>query len=373
VLFDGAAGPYAVRVIVRPPEVVPGLAEVIVRVGATDVERVVIRPVFWRAGVAGAPAGDDLRKIAGQDRVYSGQLWLMAYGAYSVYVTVSGPRGSGTAIVPVNSFATGRLPLSPALGAILVVLGVLLAAGIVTIVRAASGESLVPPGEVFDATRRRRANRTTLIFAPILALVIFRGAKWWSSEDAGYRRFMYGSPAVDVTTSDSAGHRALRLVLHDTAKFHAIFAPVAPDHGKMMHLFLVSVPGMEHFAHLHPTQTDSLVFVSDVPALPAGRYRLFGDITLENGLSLTVTNEVHLPPAVRQRRLVDHRGDSDASNGRRHPITRRRLLARMEWERRAADVRAHGRSRFYRARREGRRRFAPAISRHGRARRRDAR
>jgi hypothetical protein len=298
VLFDGMAGAFPVRVIVRPPEVVPGLAEVIVRVDAPDAERVVIRPVFWRAGLAGAPAGDQLRKVAGQDRVYSGQLWLMAYGAYSVYVTVSGPRGSGegTAIVPVNSFATGRLPLSRSLEAILIVLGMLLAAGIVTIIHAASGESLVPPGEVMDAARRRRAKRATLIFTPLLALIVFGGAKWWGSEDAGYRRFMYGSPAVDVTTIDSGGRRALRLVLHDTAKFHAIFAPVAPDHGKMMHLFLVSLPGMEHFAHLHPTQTDSLVFVGDVPVLPAGRYRLFGDITLDNGLSLTVTNEVQLPP-----------------------------------------------------------------------------
>ena len=305
VLFDGTAGPYAVRVIVRPPEVVPGRAEVTVRVDAADVERVVIRPVFWRAGVAGAPAGDDLSRIAGQERVYNGQLWLMAYGAYSVYVTVSGARGSGTAIVPVNSFATGRLPLSRGLGAILVVLGVLLVAGIVTIIRAASGESLVPPGEVFDAAKRRRANITTAIFVPILALIVFGGAKWWSSEDASYRRFMYGSPAVDVTVGNG-DERSLRLALHDTAAFHALFAPVAPDHGKMMHLFLVSMPDMNSFAHLHPRQTDSLVFVGEEPSLPAGRYRLFGDVTLENGLSLTVTNEVTLPaPGGKLRQPTD--------------------------------------------------------------------
>jgi len=110
--------------------------------------------------------------------------------------------------------------------------------------------------------------------------------------------------------SDSGGHRTMRLVLHDTAKFHAIFAPVAPDHGKMMHLFLVSMPGMQHFAHLHPTQTDSLVFIGDVPALPAGNYKLFGDITLENGLSLTVTNGVQLPPPAGDS---THRLDGDDS------------------------------------------------------------
>src|SRR6185295_17315750 len=107
--------------------------EVIVRVDASDAQRVVIRPVFWRTGVRGAPTGDDLARVPGEKNVYSGHLWLMAYGAYSVYVSVDGARGSGTAIVPVNSFATGRLPLSRGLGGILVVLGVVLATGLLTL------------------------------------------------------------------------------------------------------------------------------------------------------------------------------------------------------------------------------------------------
>src|SRR5687768_11639085 len=49
VFFTGKAGVYDVRVVVRPPEVVPGIARVTVRVPA-DVDRVTIRPVFWRAG-----------------------------------------------------------------------------------------------------------------------------------------------------------------------------------------------------------------------------------------------------------------------------------------------------------------------------------
>ena len=34
VVFDGQAGPYSVRVVVRPPMVVPGRAEVIVQLPA---------------------------------------------------------------------------------------------------------------------------------------------------------------------------------------------------------------------------------------------------------------------------------------------------------------------------------------------------
>jgi hypothetical protein len=297
VVFDGSAGPYAVRVVVRPPEVVPGLAEVIVRTAAADVQRVSIRPVFWRAGVRGSPSGDVLLPVRGQTQVYSGQLWLMAYGAYSVYVTVDGPRGSGTAIVPVSSFATGRIAIPPGLGAILVVLGVVLVAGLLTLIHAGAGESLVAPGETPSPSVRHRAKRITFVAAPLVALGVFGGARWWGAEDGDYRRHLFGSPKADAEFSLDESHRTLRLTVRDTAAFHAIYSPVVPDHGKMMHLFLVSTSGAQTMAHLHPVQTDSLVFTTEVPWLPAGRYLLFGDIALENGLGLTVTTRIDVPAA----------------------------------------------------------------------------
>ncbi len=295
VLFDGAAGAYPVRVVVRPPNVVPGLAEVVVRTTATDVQRIVIQPVFWRTGVAGAPRGDEMSRVAGQSGTFTGQLWLMARGSSSVYVTVHGGRGEGQVIVPVNSFATGRLDLSPGLTAMLVVLGLLLVAGLVTIVRAAVGESLVPPGATLEPAKRRRANVIAVAAVPVLAVILFGGAKWWNAVDADYRRSLFRAPAVDPSLD--ADGRTLRLAIHDTSQFRAIFSPVAPDHGKMMHLFLVRSPSMDAFAHLHPVQLDSLVFQTNVPDLPAGDYRLFGDIMLENGTSLTVSNVVRFGQA----------------------------------------------------------------------------
>ena len=300
VVFSGAAGPYPVHVIVRPPAVVPGLADVVVRTTATDVARVSIQPVFWRTGVAGAPAGDEIKPVAGSPGLYAGQLWLMARGSYSVYVTVSGARGAGTVVVPVASLATGRLALTPGLTAILVMLGALLAAGLLTIIRAASGESQVPPGEAMDAVRRRRANVVTAVSVPVLALLVFGGARWWRAEDSGYQRTMYRSPAAYPTITVGPDNRTLTLVVVDTAAFRAIFTPVTPDHGKMMHLFLVAMPRMDAFAHLHPVMAESaaaMKFRTQLPGIAAGRYRLFGDMTLENGLSLTVTNTVNVPDA----------------------------------------------------------------------------
>src|SRR5262249_62425619 len=87
------------------------------------------------------------------------------------------------------------------------------------------------------------------------------------------------------------------LTVRDTTAFRSIIAPVVPDHGKMMHLFLVGRNGAQTLAHLHPVESDSLTFTTEVPWIPAGRYLLFGDIALENGLSLTVTNRIEVPAA----------------------------------------------------------------------------
>jgi hypothetical protein len=295
VLFDGTAGAYPVRVIIRPPNVVPGLAEVIVRTTAPDVQRIVIQPVYWRTGIAGAPRGDEMSRVAGQSGTFTGQLWLMVRGSYSVYLTVQGTRGEGKLIVPVNSFATGRLALPPGMTAVLVVLGLALVAGLVTIVRAAVGESLVPPGGTLEPAKRRRANVVAIAAVPALALILFGGAKWWSAVDADYRRSIFRAPAAEISVG--ADGRTLRVLVHDTGESRVIFSPVAPDHGKMMHLFLVRWPAMDAFAHLHPSEVDSLVFTTTVPDLPAGDYRLFGDIMLENGTSLTVSNTVTLADA----------------------------------------------------------------------------
>jgi hypothetical protein len=142
-----------------------------------------------------------------------------------------------------------------------------------------------------------RAARVTAIAAPLLALAIFGGAKWWSSEDLAYRRYLFGSPKADAAFTVDATHRTLRLTVRDTARFRAIYAPVVPDHGKMMHLFLISTTGAEKMAHLHPVETDSLVFTTEVPWISAGQYLLFGDIALESGLGLTVTTRIEVPAA----------------------------------------------------------------------------
>ena len=85
VFRSGKAGPYAVDVVVRPPQVVPGIAEILVRVPDPRVTRVTVRPVYWRAGTRGAPSADDAKPVQGASGSFAGRLWLMAGGSYSVH------------------------------------------------------------------------------------------------------------------------------------------------------------------------------------------------------------------------------------------------------------------------------------------------
>ena len=294
VIFDGKAGPYEVRVIVRVPMVVPGLADVSVRVLGGDAREVRIRPVFWRAGVAGAPSADVATPVRGTRELYAGQLWLMARGAYSVYVTVDGPRGSGTASVPVMSVATGRLGMSTGLRALLITLGILLVSGLITIAYVAAGESVVEPGQPIDPSRRRRARIIGAFSAPLLALILFGGAKWWQSVDTTYASRMYRALPTSASVTRQAGAPTLRFAVVDSLGRPAPLDPLVPDHGKLMHLFVIDSARTESFAHLHPLFDDTATFSTALPPLAPGTYRLFGDIAFETGQTRTLTGLVRL-------------------------------------------------------------------------------
>lgn len=309
VFFAGKAGAYDIKVVVRPPEVVPGIARVTVRAGS-DVERVSIRPVYWRAGSKGAPSADETSRLTGQAGTFEGSLWLMARGAYSVDVIVGGSKGDANVLVPVASVATGQLAMGPMLGGVLTVLGLFLVAGLVTIVYKAAGESLVPASDVLEEGARRKARLVAALSLPVLALAIFGGARWWSAVDRDYQQTIYRPAPLDVALRGSELSLAIREPLYALRNQVSL---IMPDHGKMMHLFVVKGGDARAFAHLHPIALDSSGtprLRAILPQLPAGSYHVYGDVVHETGFERTLVGALVVPDSQPNPRAVSDPDDA---------------------------------------------------------------
>jgi hypothetical protein len=308
VFFSGSAGPYPLTVRVVPPTVVPGIAWVFIRTAAADLDSIAVTPVYWRAGVKGAPPAERAYPVSGETGLYAQKMWMMSRGSYGVNVEVAGARGRAAVMVPVMALATSRLGVSTPFAAMLIAFGVLLVAGLIAIVRAAASDSLVEPGQEPDQVARRRGSLGAIIAVPVLLVAVFGGARWWKAEDSSYVRTIYRPLAAHATVAVGPRANTLRLSVRDTSSQNVLSSPLMPDHGKMMHLFLVKDVSMSSFAHLHPTRERSGVFVTAIPAVPPGRYLVFGDIALETGAQFTVTTTVDVPVA-----RIDTLSDPDDS------------------------------------------------------------
>ena len=312
--YEGPAGPYHAIVQVVTPGVVPGVATVYVRLQGSDGAPATGIDVTIQANrydaLTTSPPPEIAPPDAAEPGLYSGQLWVMVGGSNSVTVNVNSALGAGKAVVPVVVVANRRLDLDPKLGAALIVVGLFLFVGLVTIVGAAVRESALPPGAVPDARQRWKARTAMAACTAIVALALFGGSRWWNSEDADFRRSIYKPLTATATVESIASRPSLDLKISDSVWVHrsdtswlrtrnvSRWSPLIPDHGKLIHVFMIREPDLQAFAHLHPPATDSVQFVSWLPPLPAGTYRVYGDIVHESGFAQTVSTKIQLSTPV---------------------------------------------------------------------------
>jgi len=308
VWFDGLVGPYKVLVHVQAPPVVPGIAIINVRPAEPGVTRVTAFVNKFDA-TGGTPPPDVAQAVTDSPGWYRTQLWVMSPGSNSVTVSVTGARGDGTVVVPLVALPGRRLQFNGALAVLLAGAGIVLALGLFTIVGAAVRESVLPPGAEPDAPRRRRARFAMARAVGVAAIAITGAGAWWRAEDADFARNLF-RPLPIRTTIDTVGGARLHVTIADSVWVHrndvawlrarrlAGLTELIEDHGKLVHLFLISTDGHSGFAHLHPSTTDSVTFTSPLPSLPAGTYSVFADIVHASGLTQTLTSKVSLPARV---------------------------------------------------------------------------
>src|SRR5215470_3434533 len=106
VYFQGYAGPYHLVVMVRTPQMIPGIAEIEVRSEQAGIRQLRVTPLFIVGpGSKYPPPPDVLRPAPDDARFFTGKIWLMESGSWQVRIEADGKQGSGTVAVPVPAAA----------------------------------------------------------------------------------------------------------------------------------------------------------------------------------------------------------------------------------------------------------------------------
>jgi len=343
VFFEGHAGPYRLLVAISAPAVVPGVAQIDVRVLEGTPREVRVVPLrLTGPGAVFAPVSDRAVRSDDDPRSFKAGLWMMEAGAWQVRISIDGESGSGQVSVPVDALASRTLKMDRGIALVLLPLGLFLVLGFVAIVGASVGQAQVEPGRPLPPARQRRARIARVLAFAFIVTAVALGNWWWNVEARAYDDNIY-KPLQLEPHLDAAGG-SLELALRDPGwlKFR-VLDDLVPDHGHTMHLFAVRTPGLDRLLHLHPQQQESGSFAQPLPAIAAGRYRLFADIVHGNGLPETAVSDVTLPAIAAGAPAGD---DSEASAPADGAFDLDRMTAalpdggRMTWERERGSLKA---------------------------------
>ncbi len=335
VFYEGEAGPYHLLVTIRTPTVIPGVAEIEVRSTDKDVDVVHIVPTpLTGPGAKFAPVPDRAQQSKDDPQFFTGSLWMMTSGSWQVRVTAEGSKGKGDLSVPVPALSSTTLKMQAPTGLMLGALGLILLVGAVSIVGAGVREGQLEAGQMPDHKRVVRARvimGATAVFVIALAAL---GGLWWKSEASEYDQHIF-KPLDMSATLENGGRLMLHLTDPGWARWRKI-DDLVPDHNHLMHLYVISLPGMDHVWHLHPDRVEAGVFTKDLPAMAAGRYALYADIVHSDGLPETLVTDVTLPDiAGTPLQGDDAAGSGPPISAELHDSTADTLAdgTRMIWER----------------------------------------
>lgn len=306
VYLEGNAGAYHLLVTIRPPAVVPGVARIEIHSlnPAGDISRIQILPLTIEgSGESLAPRPDTMQQSA-DPQVYSGNLWIMLRGSWKVRIQVEGKRGNSDLNVPVTAVSLTAGGMDKRMSAMMGGFGLVLVAGLIGILRAANGPAQVAPRQTISSALKRRATLGMSTGIAMLLVILIGGKTWWNSEARATERMVYRIPQLSPALKDGklvvtlenpnqgsfAGSNDWQYFWAQSIKNNDL----VPDHGHVMHLFLVS-HDMKSFWHLHPQRAEGQDFAANLPSVPAGQYQIYADIVHATGFPETEVGSIVLP------------------------------------------------------------------------------
>src|SRR5260370_8397849 len=157
-----------------------------------------------------------------------------------------------------------------------------------------------------------------IVGAAFVLGVVVAANGWWGAEATVNANLNYKLPQRQATLQTSnllqvkldnpnSLEKTIEPALRGAFQRAGMKIPVAlglddliPDQGHVMHLFLVRMPDMQSFWHLHPdaigqSQSDEAQFAVNLPSLPAGRYAIYADIVHQTGFPEPQVATIELP------------------------------------------------------------------------------
>jgi len=352
IYYEGDAGPYHLFVTVRLPKAIPGEGEVEVRSASPDVQTVqAVLLHLTGPGSTLPPAASAAQRSKDEPQFFAGNLWFLESGALQLRIEVDGSKGKAELSVPVASFARQSLSMDRGLRGIFAFFFIFLTISIVPIAGAVVRESGVAPGSAPSSSNRWRS-RIVMVIALIVAGVVLQlNRNWWNAQAATYARTVSLLKPPQAETTLVNGNR---LVIRPAGRLvfprpngkdrEVMMSELISDHGHLMHLFLISSPGMQRMWHLHPDRAENGSFSTELPPMAAGEYQVFADILDKTGFPWTLVGKINLP----QVNGPTTTGDDSAWTGAplAVPLSETTMTqlpdgGRIVWERSGAPIKAN--------------------------------
>ncbi len=258
------AGPYTLFVTVRMPNVIPGVATVEVRASGSAVSTIAITPMPLTGEASRHPPTPDAMTRSKDDPAFfTGGVWMMAAGSWQV--------------------------------------------------------RLAAPGAAPNPALRRHGLFAMAGSLALMALILYGGAAWWKVDAASFSRDLYSPLATSAMLQGDTldlriapFQRELNARLASDVKNRAN-DDFLPDHGHLIHLYAIRWPEMDAVFHLHPAPMGAGEFKMQLPSMPPGGYRLYGDVVHANGFPETLTTTLTVPGSLQGTGLAPEDAEAHPS------------------------------------------------------------
>jgi hypothetical protein len=225
--------------------------------------------------------------------------------------------------------------MQKALATLLFGLMLLLGFGIASIAGAAAREGGLRAGTIPSPQNRHLGRIAMAVAGTLVVTILALGNWWWNAQAASLKQTMlYSAPPLRVSF-DGTDQLTLRIeedFWHESRK-NQWSMTLIPDHGHLMHAFLIREPVMDRFYHLHPEQANDGSFTLKLPTMPPGKYKIFADIVRGTGFPETMVSEIDLPNVTGSAFSGDDSGvDAPEKSGRTMSVAPLADGGRMLWE-----------------------------------------